>query len=119
MGRYTGISDRLFFALSAAALSPRGPNLSARLRLAMCRRCFGRSFSGRLFNSFGSSNALRTSGRPSLIGFCYSSLLSIYGGLGQPRIALALDLDRRRDAVLIDKKMVNGPSTRTPVLDRD
>jgi len=34
----TGGSERLLSALSAAALSPRGPNVSARLRLAMCRR---------------------------------------------------------------------------------
>jgi len=38
---------RLLFALSAAALRPCGPNVSARLRLAMCRRCFARSLSRR------------------------------------------------------------------------
>jgi hypothetical protein len=33
--------------------------------------------------SFRSRNALRISGPPSIIGFCYSLLLSLYGGLGR------------------------------------
>ena len=35
------------------------------------------------------------------------------------RIALALDLNKRRDAILIEKEMVKGPLRRTYLLSRN
>ena len=82
---YTTTSERLLFALSAAFLSPSGPNVSARLRLAMCRRCLGCSFSGRLANSASAASmrSVYLAVQCNRWGFRNRLLFSVYSGSGQ------------------------------------